>query len=140
MKRSFFLDSDLDSDTNLINLTPLIDVVFVVLFIFIILAPLLELEHVQLADSSKNNLYHTSAQNCSHISIHVHADNSLWMNGHKVSKAELKKELHHAKKEFPHEIPQLFQDKNASFGSYQTVKNIAQEVGFHQMDLILQPG
>ena len=38
-----------------VNLTPLIDIVFVILIVFIVIAPLLQIEQVQLADASSTN-------------------------------------------------------------------------------------
>ena len=40
------------TDESIVNLTPLIDVVFVVLIMFIVVAPLLEMEQVELADGT----------------------------------------------------------------------------------------
>jgi biopolymer transport protein ExbD len=52
-KRVSSLFSNAESDEPLINLTPLIDVVFVVLIIFILIAPMLEIDRVKLATSSE---------------------------------------------------------------------------------------
>ena len=43
------------------------------------------------------------------------------------------------KKNHPREIPRVFQDKNATFGTYQTVKNAVEAAGFEEMDIILKP-
>ena len=61
-----------------VNLTPLIDVVFVVLIMFIIVAPLLELERVHLARGpSHENKEMTSASEMGSVHIHVRDDNSI---------------------------------------------------------------
>ncbi len=39
----------------------------------------------------------------------------------------------------PESRPQIFHDKNAKFGTYQTVKNALEAAGFSEMDLILKP-
>lgn len=52
MKRSLsLLNSENDDDAN-VNLTPLIDVVFVVLIMFILVAPLVEIDRIQLAHAT----------------------------------------------------------------------------------------
>ena len=52
MKRSLsLLNSESDDDAN-VNLTPLIDVVFVVLIMFILVAPLVEIDRIQLAHAT----------------------------------------------------------------------------------------
>ncbi|MEI8125918.1 MAG: biopolymer transporter ExbD, partial [Parachlamydiaceae bacterium] len=51
-RRSFRLSNSAPMENPEVNLTPLIDVVFVILIAFIVLAPLLELDRVELADAS----------------------------------------------------------------------------------------
>lgn len=123
-----------------INLTPLIDVVFVVLIMFIVIAPMLETDRVQLAEAGKKEeMSKVSSAKESGIAIHVHADNTVWVKGQKVSGEQLTSFLRKMRKEQPKEIPQVFQDKKSHFGTYQIVKNAVEESGFEQMDVILQP-
>lgn len=123
-----------------INLTPLIDVVFVILIMFILIAPLLDLDLVELADgpSAALNNVHT-VQESSLVAIHVHRDNSIWFNGRAVSVIQLTEELKIAKQRYPKVVPQIFHDKQAHFGIYQSVKNAAEEAGYSQMEIILKP-
>lgn len=122
-----------------VNLTPLIDVVFVVLIIFILVAPMLELDRVELATGAATPHKQTAASpENGTITIHVHQDNSIWLNGKRVDEQlliSLLKEAHHLGK---NRIPQLFQDKKACFGTYQTVKNAVEIAGFEQLDVILR--
>lgn len=123
-----------------VNLTPLIDVVFVILIMFIVIAPLLEMDKIELADAlSGSEDRHTSVQDSSPISIHVHKDNTIWFNKQKVSSAQLTALLKDAKKRYPNARPQLFHDRSGHFGTYQTVKNAAEAAGFSQLDVILKP-
>ncbi len=127
-------------DEPIINLTPLIDVVFVILIMFIVVAPLLELDRVELADAASDPLDGTTtAQETSPIAIHVHKDNTIWYNAKRVSIAQLVPLLREAKAKYPKARPQLFHDKSGHFGVYQSVKNAAEEAGFQQMDIILKP-
>lgn len=125
----------------LINLTPLIDVVFVILIMFIVIAPLLELDRVELADGPIAALSSSSSsvQESSPITIHVHADNTIWFNNQERSVTDLIAQLKAAKIQFPHAHPQVFHDKKAHFGTYQGVKNAAEEAGFSRIDIILKP-
>lgn len=123
-----------------INLTSLIDVVFVVLIMFIIVAPMLELDRIELASAMASNQKEAAiVQENSPITLHVHADNSIWFNGKVVSEEQLLTALRLAKRDYPQKIPQLFHDKKAYFGTYQKVKNAVQLSGFEQMDVILEP-
>ncbi|MBA2728215.1 MAG: biopolymer transporter ExbD [Parachlamydiaceae bacterium] len=122
-----------------VNLTPLIDVVFVILIMFIVLAPLLELEHVELADASRAPNSSMSVQESSPLAIHVHRDNSIVFRQQKISLEALALQLKEAKRDHPTARLQLFQDKGAYFGTYQSVKNAAEGAGFNELDLILKP-
>ncbi len=120
----------------LINLTPLIDVVFVLLISFMLIAPVLEIDLVELAPggpSSKKEAANTP------LAISVRADNSIWYQGKRIHLAELEKALKVEKLRHPHQTPQLIPDKKAHFGTYQEVKNILELCGFEQMDIVLQP-
>lgn len=133
-------NKDLHADDIHINLTPLIDVVFVVLIMFIIIAPMLELDRVQLASSTqRDNKEMAVVQESGPITIHVHEDDSIWFNRKLVSEQQLVALLKEAKKVYPTQVPQLFHDKKAHFGTYQTVKNAIEIAGFEQLDVILQP-
>ncbi|MFA6502197.1 MAG: biopolymer transporter ExbD, partial [Parachlamydiales bacterium] len=109
------------SDENLINLTPLIDVVFVVLISFIIIAPLLEVDHINLANSSTKSDKNISKTS---IVIKVKEDNSIWFNNKLVTLKELEKLLKEKKSFKTDQNPQLLHDRKASFGTYQSIKNL----------------
>ncbi|MBN2480048.1 MAG: biopolymer transporter ExbD [Parachlamydiales bacterium] len=123
-------------DDNLINLTPLIDVVFVVLVTFILIAPLLEADHVNLSTSSIN-----SDQSISQtpIVLKVKEDNSILLNKRLVTLQELTKLLKESKRQNPSSVPQLYHDKNAAFGTYQSIKNALEAAGYEQVDVVLKP-
>lgn len=138
MQRKFrSLPEDDSIDEPLINLTPLIDVVFVVLITFMLIAPVLDIDSVDLASSGGTEKKDLQT---GPIAIAVHADNSIWFQGAKVSLAQLEPLLKQEKKRHPQAIPQLIHDKQASFGTYQSLKNTLESIGFEQMDVILKPG
>jgi len=123
-----------------INLTPLIDVVFVILIMFILVAPLLELDRIELADAggvpTANDV---EVHEASPITLHVQKDNTITLNNRKVRPEQLADLLRQLKRKYPQARPQVFHDKRAAFGTYQSVKNAAEEAGFQQMDIILKP-
>lgn len=122
-----------------INLTALIDVVFVILIMFILIAPLLELDRVELAEAPKHTADKISVQESSPLSIHVQRNNSILVNKEPVAIGQLAEKLKKAKKIYPKVRPQLFHDKKAEFGTYQAVKNALEEAGFHEVDIVLKP-
>lgn len=141
MSRRFFrqLDSRAIEEPT-VNLTPLIDVVFVILIMFIVVAPLLELDRVELADTAfASHDKSISVQEVSPIAIYVREDNAILVDGHPISLTQLTDYLKKAKARYPNTRPQLFHDKKAHFGTYQAVKNAAEAAGFQQLDIILKP-
>lgn len=120
-----------------LNLTPLIDVVFVVLIIFIVVAPLVRLDEVELANGPSTTQKAPSANQG--IQIHVRANNSLTLNSEPTTLAQLKPKLKTLKERFPNERPLIFHDKKAHFGTYQELKNTLEASGFQQMDIVLKP-
>ncbi|MCB1074700.1 MAG: biopolymer transporter ExbD [Simkania sp.] len=138
-KHHFTLSRSID-DEGLVNLTPLIDVVFVVLILFILVAPLLELDRVALACAAKEGTKEAlPIQENAPIKIHVFADNTIWIGNTCVKTEDLYPYLKKCKAEMPHTIPQVYHDKEAFFGTYQTVKNALEAAGFEEMDVILKP-
>ncbi|HEV8052197.1 MAG TPA: biopolymer transporter ExbD [Parachlamydiaceae bacterium] len=140
-RRPFRLSSSQAIEEPTVNLTPLIDVVFVILIAFIVIAPLLELDHVELANAAiaSQDDQSISVQETSPISIHVKQDNTVALNGQLVALGELPHSLAILKERYPNAKPQLFHDRKAHFGTYQTIKNAAESAGFQQMDVILKP-
>jgi len=125
-----------DTEEPTINLTPLIDVVFSILIMFIAVAPLLELNDVQLAEGSDEA---APLRESGPISIHVRQDNTILLNQKVVTLAQLPDRLKLAKKQHPFEKPQIFHDKRAPFGTYQSIKNATEQAGFKQLDVVLSP-
>lgn len=125
----------------LLNLTPLIDVVFVVLILFILIAPMLETDKVQLAAAATTeNKEKKSTPEAGPLAIYVHSDNSIWVRSKKITTEQLLTLLKQERTTHPNQTPQLFQDKKAQFGIYQQIKNAVEMAGFEELDVILEPG
>lgn len=128
-----------EEEEDEINLTPLIDVVFVVLIMFILVAPLVEIDRIHLASAGvEKKADMTSFDQDRPLKIHVYADNTIWLNGIMVTVEELYQTLkNHPQKGIS---PQVFHDRKAYFGTYQSVKNAVEDAGFASVDVILKPG
>lgn len=124
-----------------LNLTSLIDVVFVVLIMFIVIAPLVDIDRIALASSAlQPSESRLPVTHVSPIAINVDAENNLSFNKKSLSLEQLQKVLIQIHKKYPDVRPQLFHDKRAQFGTYQSVKNAVEDAGFREMDIILMPG
>lgn len=141
MSRRFFPDHEESiHDDSLLNLTPLIDVVFVLLITFILLAPILKFDRIELAPGAQNKKEESSpVQSRNSITIRVFEDNTVTINNRAITDKDLLATLLSLKKNYPKEIPLLFHDKGATFGTYQMVKNAVETAGFEEMDLFLKP-
>ena len=128
-----------DSNEGSVNLTPLIDVVFVVLIMFILIAPLLELDKINLATKghAKKEQIALKMENAP-LKIRVYSDNSIWINNAPVANDDLFSYLKEANRKMPSATPQLFHDREACFGTYQLIKNSVEAAGFEEMDVILK--
>lgn len=135
-RRNAFLDVP---EEPTINLTPLIDVVFVVLIAFILIAPLLEVDRVELAPSSARESPIGKGPEPSRIVVHVKEADAIFFNHRAVTLEQLVALLQEEAKRTPLSTPQLFVDKRSHFGTYQAVKNGIECAGFHTLDLILAP-
>jgi biopolymer transport protein ExbD len=124
-----------------INLTPLIDVCFTILIMFIVVAPLLEIERIELASGpplDQQNSAH-AVQEKSPITIHVYSDDTIAVNQKPIPMANLEEFLRMVKHKNPQAKPQVFHDRDAKFGTYQAIKNAVEAAGFSEMDVILKP-
>jgi biopolymer transport protein ExbD len=133
--RKRFLD-EIAEETDLINLTPLIDVLFTVLVLFIVISPFLDIESIQLA---QKGVEATGQREKRKIRIFVQKTGQIKINDTPVTLKQLPGVLDELKKSFREEIPELYQDKNSSFGTYLNVKHALEQAGFEEMDLVVQP-
>lgn len=133
---NFFGSSD---DGGLMNLTPLLDVLFVVLIFFIMLAPLLDFDHIELAAGKHETIQTMNIEQITPIMIQVFKDNTVALNKKTINLQELENALSRLHQTYPTGVPQIFHDKDAPFGTYQAIKTSVEKSGFDQMDIILSP-
>ena len=78
-------------------------------------------------------------QNRNSITIRVFDDNKITINNRPILEKELLATLVSLRSTHPKEIPLVFHDKKATFGTYQIVKNALEIAGFEEMDIMLKP-
>jgi biopolymer transport protein ExbD len=130
-----------DEDINaLVNLTPLLDVLFVILILFIFISPFLEIDHVELVPSeiAKEEKKQLEYMNADSIVISVTKDDQFMLNHQFIKFEDLKTLLPKLKKDLPLAVPRVYPDESAHFRSYQNLKNVLEASGFKEMDIILQ--
>jgi len=129
---------DSGEEGELVNLTPLLDVLFLILIFFILIAPLLDFDRIELAPSSENKQELSSMNDSSSIKIYVQKDNSIWLGHTHVSLNDLRIALEEIHLRTPSLVPQLYPDREAPFGTYQKLKNLIEAIGFEQLDVVLK--
>ena len=137
-RRLQLLDEELP-DEPLVNLTPLIDVVFVVLISFMLIAPILDIDSIALAPSGPSSKKESPAVQNSPFAISIRMDNSIWFQGQQMNLETLEKHLLLEKKRRWAETPQVIPDARSHFETYVQVKNVLEACGFEQMDIVLRP-
>lgn len=120
-----------------LELTPLIDVVFVVLVCFMLTAPLLELDQVALAASHASEKKSLTPHEVEKLQIHVHADDTIWIQRHMVADRDLGPALRRLRAQQGHGEVLVFHDRRAKFGTYEWLKGELSRAGFDQMDIVL---
>ena len=134
MRRRFF--DDWMEEQELINLTPLIDVLFTVLVLFIVISPFLDIESIQLGQKGSEAV---GQRNKRKIRIFVQKNEQIKINDTPVTMKQLPVVLQELKKTFHEETVELYQDKNSPFGTYLNIKHALEQAGFDEMDLVVQP-
>ena len=128
----------IEEEGDLVNLTPLLDVLFLILIFFILIAPLLDFDRIHLAPSSDTKQELSALNESASCKIYVQNDNSLFLGTQAITLSDLSLALKNIYEKSPQTIPQLYPDRNASFGTYQTLKNLIESIGFKQLDVVLK--
>lgn len=131
--------NEYEESDSLINLTPLIDVVFVVLIVFILVAPLVEIDSISLAQGSRKTAEKPFKVESNAIHIDLLKDGSVRINKREIEKKDLRKLLLALHEAHEKGIPKLFCDKEVAFGAYQEVKNAVEDAGFETLDIVVAP-
>ena len=125
-------------DEPVINITPLIDVVFVILIAFIIIAPLLQKEDVELAQAGHSSTQLVAAAP-TELQIRVTRSDAIFIQGKEVAKTQVIPLLEKLRTRFPTKNPQVFFDKKSSFGTYHFLKDALETSGFSDMEVVVAP-
>ena len=113
-----------------INVTPLVDVMLVLLIIFIITAPLMSHKvKVELPEANLNQKPDEAADRKGPITVSVKEDGSLYWNDEPISKESLESRLSTAAQQTPQPPLNLRGDKTTKMSTINEVTKIAQGQG-----------
>ncbi|HEX4120870.1 MAG TPA: biopolymer transporter ExbD [Verrucomicrobiae bacterium] len=124
---------------NEINITPLLDLAFVLLIIFIITRPLIE-QNIDLQLPQNMGRPDTRDINRHNIRmVEINARGEYWLQGRKLSLAQLEYELDSTHRQNPKLIVDIRADKRAPWGDGIAVVNACQRHGITQFSIRTSP-
>ena len=133
---AFATDSQDDEIISEINMTPLVDVMLVLLIIFMITMPVLT--QTVLVELPQASAEPTTTQPDS-IAISVLRDGSVQWNGEVVTAEQLQHKLAHIA-QLPQQPPlQLMADKAVEYQHVLNVMALAQQLGITQLGFVTKP-
>ncbi|MCY3974297.1 MAG: biopolymer transporter ExbD [Simkaniaceae bacterium] len=134
----FHLPHD-EPDPPFPDLTPLVDIVFVLLILFICITPLLEAQRIDLTTArTQSTRTPPNDMRKKGIRIEVGSDDTIRINGTLVTEKELPERLRAYGRQYPGCIPEVYPDKHTFFKTYQAVKDGLESAEFAEMEVILK--
>ncbi|WP_323072463.1 ExbD/TolR family protein [Mycetohabitans endofungorum] len=131
-----FVDDADDGLMNEINMTPLVDVMLVLLIIFIVTIPAIQ-------HAVKLDLPHASSQRQdvrpAHVTVSVNADGTVFWDNVKVSDAELQRKIAAAAQANPQPELHLRADRKVAYERVADVMSYAQSGGLTKIGFVTEP-
>ncbi|WP_338859882.1 biopolymer transporter ExbD [Mycetohabitans rhizoxinica] len=131
-----FVDDDDDGLMNEINMTPLVDVMLVLLIIFIVTIPAIQ-------HAVKLDLPHASSQRQdvrpAHVTVSVNADGTVFWDDVKVSDVELQRKIAAAAQAHPQPELHLRADRKVAYEHVADVMSYAQSSGLAKIGFVTEP-
>ena len=116
-----------------INVTPLVDVMSVLLIIFIVTAPL-HAVNVKLP----NTVATTAAKTKKHIHLSVNRDGKLYLDEQPIDEAALAERLKALHAQYPEMTVQLLGNEGVPYGQIAKVMGMVNRVGISKLSLVMR--
>ena len=118
-----------------INITPLVDVVLVLLLIFMITEPVLQ-SGIQV-NVPKTRTVHQITQQRMVLTMDAHQN--IYLNDKPVNINQLPQDLHQAGVDPAHQVIYLAADQKVPFGAFCTVMDAVKQAGITNVSIVTQP-
>ena len=132
-----FTSSNGQTRTSLaeINITPLVDVVLVLLVIFMITAPVLQ-SGIEVAVPKTRTVREITEQR---LVVTINHDQQVFLGDQPVNIHELGGRLHQAGSDPVHQVIYLRADERVPFGAFATVMDAVKQAGITNISIVTQP-
>jgi len=132
-----FVTSNGQTRTSLadINITPLVDVVLVLLIIFMITAPVLQ-SGIEVAVPKTRTVKEITEQR---LVLTINKDQQVFLGDQEVNIHELPQRLHQQGSDPAHQIIYLRADETVPFGVFATLMDAVKQAGITNVSIVTQP-
>ena len=118
-----------------INITPLVDVVLVLLLIFMLTAPVLQ-SGIDVAVPKTRTVREATEQ---HEVITIDRDQRVFLGDHPINVNEIPQALHHPDVDSSKQIVYLRADERVPFGAFASVMDAVKQAGITNVSIVTQP-
>jgi biopolymer transport protein ExbD/biopolymer transport protein TolR len=123
------------SSLSEINVTPLVDVVLVLLIIFMITAPVLQ-SGIEVAVPKTRTVKEITEQR---MVVTIDRDQQVFLGDQPVNVHELARKLHAGGADPAHQVIYLRADERVPFGAFATVMDAVKQAGITNISIVTQP-
>lgn len=128
--------NDQDEVMSEINVTPLVDVMLVLLVIFILTVPVLT--HSVSVDLPQTQQVHTTVDP-KYIAVSVASDGSVFWDGERLDQAQLENALSETAAHHPQPEIRLYGDRRVAYEEVVKVMAAAQRAGIEKLGFVTEP-
>jgi biopolymer transport protein ExbD/biopolymer transport protein TolR len=118
-----------------INITPLVDVVLVLLIIFMISAPVLQ-SGIEVSVPKTRTVKEITEQR---LVLTINRNQEVFLGDHLVNIHELAQKLHQQGTDPAHQVIYLRADENVPFGAFASVMDAVKQAGITNISIVTQP-
>ncbi|HEX4031194.1 MAG TPA: biopolymer transporter ExbD [Terracidiphilus sp.] len=118
-----------------INITPLVDVVLVLLVIFMITAPVLQ-SGIEVKVPKTRTVKQITQQ---HMVVTINSDQQIFLNDQPVNIHDLAAKLHQPGTDDAHQTIYLRSDERVPFGAFASVMDAVKQAGISNVSIVTQP-